>query len=72
MTIRDAEVVAQNLREAFEVPLDVPEFGELCVGASIGAAEFGPEITPLQAIGEADRAMYAEKRAVHTGVLSRA
>ena len=64
-TISAAEVVADNVRKALEPPLEIPEVGELHVSASIGAARFGPGITPLQAIAEADRAMYADKRRVH-------
>ena len=64
-TISTAEVVADNVRKALEPPLEIPEVGELQVSASIGAARFGPGITPLQAIAEADRAMYAEKRRFH-------
>ena len=65
-TISAAEVVADNVRKALKLlPLDIPEVGELQVSASIGAARFGPGITPLQAIAEADRAMYAEKRRFH-------
>ena len=65
MTISAAEVVADNVRKALESPLEIPEVGELQVSASIGAARFGPGIGPLQAIAEADRAMYAEKRQFH-------
>jgi diguanylate cyclase (GGDEF)-like protein len=61
-TVRDAEVVADSLRKAFEAPLDIPDVGALRVSASIGAAQFGRGTTPLQAIADADGAMYAEKR----------
>jgi diguanylate cyclase (GGDEF)-like protein len=58
----DAQAVAGNLRRAFDARVDVGEFGELMLSASIGTAEFSADVVPAHALAAADSAMYAEKQ----------
>jgi diguanylate cyclase (GGDEF)-like protein len=62
-TLADAQAVASKLRCTFSSPIEIPGAGEMVVDASIGAASFDADVTPPQALAEADDAMYAEKRA---------
>lgn len=63
VTLDTAECLAERLRQSFTAPLVIPNLGELQVSASVGAAIFGGSVTPMQALAEADQAMYAEKNA---------
>jgi diguanylate cyclase (GGDEF)-like protein len=63
VTIGGANAVADDLRAALAVPITIPDLGDLNVSASIGTASFGAGVPPIQAIADADRALYADKSA---------
>jgi diguanylate cyclase (GGDEF)-like protein len=58
----DAHVAAENVAEALRAPLPLPDYGELLVTGSIGTATIGRHATPLEALIDSDRDMYAAKR----------
>jgi diguanylate cyclase (GGDEF)-like protein len=62
-TLAGAHAAAGKLRSALFAPIEIAGVGQLLVEASVGAAAFDADVTPGQALAEADTAMYVEKRA---------
>ena len=60
-TVDDAQAVADAMRRRLSIAVS-DEIGELTVSASLGAGQFGDGVTPMQALADADNAMYADKR----------
>lgn len=69
--VKDALLVMDRLRETIaELPLDLPNDETFHVTVSIGVAPLQPDLTVMQSIAEADKALYAAKESGRNRVIS--